>query len=154
MNKMLSHRKAILFVLFIATAALQGCSLFGGGSGEDYGELVGVQGREGWVMTVPYGMVVVPAGTFHMGQADEDVAATQINYNKQITIGSFYMDDTEITNNEYRQFVNAMLGRLSQYAWRRLYYAGAVSRYSSMGARFCSPHGRPAGRILLHAPCI
>ena len=109
MNKMLSHRKAIFFVLFLAAAALQGCSLFGGGSGEDYGELVGVQGREGWVMTVPYGMVVVPAGTFHMGQADEDIAASQINFNKQITVGSFYMDDTEITNNEYRQFVNAML---------------------------------------------
>ena len=109
MNKMLSFRKATLFFVFMAAAALQGCSLFGGGSGEDYGELVGVQGRDGWVMTVPYGMVVVPAGTFHMGQADENIAATQINYNKQITVGSFYMDDTEITNNEYRQFVDDVL---------------------------------------------
>jgi len=58
----------------------------------------------GWEMTRPYGMVSVPSGTFHMGQADEDVAATQINFNKQVTIGAFFMDDTEITNNEYRQF--------------------------------------------------
>src|SRR5690606_41132723 len=44
-----------------------------------------------------------------MGQADQDVAATQINFNRQITIGGFYMDDTEITNNEYRQFIEAIL---------------------------------------------
>lgn len=80
-----------------------------GGRGGDRGELVGVQGREGWVMTVPYGMVPIPAGTFHMGQADEDVPASQINFNKQITIGPFFIDDTEITNNEYRQFVDNIM---------------------------------------------
>ena len=44
--------------------------LGGGGKGGDAGEVVGVPGREGWVLTVPYGMVPIPAGTFHMGQAD------------------------------------------------------------------------------------
>ena len=78
-------------------------------TGGDSGELIGVDGRQGWVMTVPFGMVPIPAGTFHMGQADEDPASTQINYNKQVTIGSFFMDDTEITNNEYRQFTNFYL---------------------------------------------
>jgi len=89
--------------------ALQSCGLFGGGGGyNDQGELVGVIGREGWQMTVPYGMVPIPAGTFHMGQADEDIAASQINFNKQVTVGGFYMDDTEITNNEYRQFIESL----------------------------------------------
>ena len=82
---------------------LSGCGLFGGARG-DQGELVGAPDRFGWEMTRPFGMVSVPSGTFHMGQADEDVAATQINFNKQVTIGAFFMDDTEITNNEYRQF--------------------------------------------------
>jgi gliding motility-associated lipoprotein GldK len=84
----------------------QSCSRGGGDAG---GELLGVPDREGWVMTVPYGMVVCPSGTFHMGQADQDVSASHINHNKQITIGGFYMDETEISNNEYRQFMNAML---------------------------------------------
>lgn len=111
MNKMFSTKSAINFLLLSGVAlALQSCGLFGGGGGyDDQGNLVGVQGREGWEMTVPYGMVTIPAGTFHMGQADQDVAATQINFNKQITIGGFYMDDTEITNNEYRQFMEAIL---------------------------------------------
>lgn len=98
--------RAIAFTgMVAATVALQGCGL---GKKEIQGELIGVQGREGWTQQVPYGMTTVPSGTFHMGQSDEDVAATHINYNKQVTIGGFYMDDTEITNNEYRQFVVAM----------------------------------------------
>lgn len=93
-----------LLAFAIAAVTLTNCA----GKKTIEGELVGVDGRSGWTQTVPYGMVVVPSGTFHMGQSDEDVAATQINYNKQVTIGGFYMDDTEITNNEYRQFEDAM----------------------------------------------
>ncbi|MGB3182517.1 MAG: gliding motility lipoprotein GldK [Cyclobacteriaceae bacterium] len=109
MNKLVFLKKAAILCSAAAALALQGCGLFGRGGGDDRGEVVGVQGREGWVMTVPYGMVPIPAGTFHMGQADEDVAASMINFNKQVTIGGFYMDDTEITNNEYRQFMEAMM---------------------------------------------
>jgi sulfatase modifying factor 1 len=104
--------KVLGYALVLGSAAfLGGCGLLGigGGGGGDAGELVGVPDREGWVMTIPYGMVPVPAGTFHMGQADEDPASTQINFNKQVTIGPFFMDDTEITNNEYRQFTNFFL---------------------------------------------
>ena len=108
MNKSVSSK----LLLILAGAAVSACGLLGiggGKGGNDQGELVGVPGREGWVMTIPFGMVPIPAGTFHMGQADEDPASTQINFNKQVTIGSFFMDDTEITNNEYRQFTNFFL---------------------------------------------
>ncbi|MCC5928364.1 MAG: SUMF1/EgtB/PvdO family nonheme iron enzyme [Cyclobacteriaceae bacterium] len=88
--------------------AFQSCGLLGGGRG-DQGENIGAMDRPTWTgMPIPYGMVPIPAGTFHMGQADEDVAATQMNFNKQVTIGPFYMDDAEITNNRYRQFVENM----------------------------------------------
>lgn len=86
------------------STALASCGIFGGGAKSDRGELLGAPDRQGWEMTRPFGMASVKAGTFHMGQADEDVAATQINYNKQVTISAFFMDETEITNNEYRQF--------------------------------------------------
>src|SRR6187399_2094319 len=107
MNKSFSSKLILILSGVVASA----CGLLGlgGKGGGDSGELVGVSGREGWVMTIPYGMVPIPAGTFHMGQADEDPASTQINFNKQVTIGSFFMDDTEITNNEYRQFTNFFL---------------------------------------------
>ena len=97
----------ICCLFFLGALLLQGCGKKGSSDGG--GDLIGVQGREGWVMSVPFGMVTCPSGTFHMGQADQDVPASQINLNKQVTIGGFYMDDTEITNNEYRQFVDVML---------------------------------------------
>lgn len=110
MFRKLKYQRVKSAVLLAATAMLSGCGLLGGGAGGgDQGELVGVQGREGWVMTMPYGMVPIPAGTFHMGQADEDPSSSLINFNKQVTIGQFYMDDTEITNNEYRQFINNLM---------------------------------------------
>ena len=101
-------KRRFLGVLLITSMVVSGgCGLFGGrGASGDGGELYGVLDRPvGWVMTQPYGMNPIPAGTFHMGQADEDVPATMINFNKQITIGPFLIDDTEITNNEYRQFI-------------------------------------------------
>lgn len=71
----------------------------------DRGELVGVQGRRPWFHPQPFGTVYVPTGTFHTGQSDEDIFHTYVAPNKQISIVGFWMDDTEITNNEYRQFV-------------------------------------------------
>jgi formylglycine-generating enzyme len=99
-------RKFLAGLLIASIILIEGCGLFGGGGGGDEGNLVGVPNREGWVQRLPYGMVPVPAGTFHMGQADEDVPSSHISYNRQVTLGSFFMDNTEITNNEYRQFVH------------------------------------------------
>ena len=107
MNKLFVLGKPALLILIVAVLN-QSCGLLGGG-GSDRGELVGVPGREWTGMVIPYGMVPIPAGTFHMGQADEDIAATQINFNKQVTIGAFFMDDSEITNNEYRQFMEGIM---------------------------------------------
>ncbi|MEO6314189.1 MAG: SUMF1/EgtB/PvdO family nonheme iron enzyme [Chitinophagaceae bacterium] len=50
-------------------------------------------------------MVYIPPGTFHMGPSDEDVNYAYTARNKQVSINGFWMDATEITNNEYRQFV-------------------------------------------------
>jgi hypothetical protein len=51
-------------------------------------------------------MVYIPSGTFVMGQTDQDVTFGQLAQNKQVSVSAFFMDETEITNSEYRQFVN------------------------------------------------
>ncbi len=71
----------------------------------DTGQLVGVFDRPTWKGINPYGMVYVPSGTLHIGQSDQDVQNTFIQRPRTISIQGFFMDDTEITNNEYRQFV-------------------------------------------------
>jgi formylglycine-generating enzyme len=40
-----------------------------------------------------------------MGPSDLDVPYAQTSQSKTVSVQAFYMDDTEITNNEYRQFV-------------------------------------------------
>jgi len=70
------------------------------------GQLTGVMQRPSWKGINPYGMVYVPSGTLVIGPSDQDISGTFIQRPKAISIQGFYMDDTEITNNEYRQFVN------------------------------------------------
>ncbi|MEA3497396.1 MAG: SUMF1/EgtB/PvdO family nonheme iron enzyme [Bacteroidota bacterium] len=70
------------------------------------GQLVGVKGRMVWNHPQPYGTVNIPTGSFHMGQADQDIIYHLTSRPMQVTVQSFYMDDTEVTNNEYRQFVH------------------------------------------------
>ena len=84
---------AVLAVIFITSCAER-----------DNGQLVGVLDRQAWKGINPYGMVYIPSGTLHIGPSDQDVNHTLVQRPKAISIQGFYMDDTEITNNEYRQF--------------------------------------------------
>lgn len=72
---------------------------------QESGELTGVLDRPVWKGINPYGMVYVPSGTLLVGPSDQDISNTFVQRPKQISIQGFFMDETEITNNEYRQFV-------------------------------------------------
>ena len=88
------------FIAFTAILTL----LIGCGKSSDKGELVGVNGGK-WHPEKPYGMTLVPGGAFIMGKSDDDLADVEDAPTKTVTVRSFYMDETEITNSEYRQFV-------------------------------------------------
>ena len=68
------------------------------------GELIGVKQKK-WFPEKPYGMTLIEGGAFIMGKSDEDVARLNNAAAKTVTVPSFYMDETEITNSEYKQFV-------------------------------------------------
>ena len=70
----------------------------------DRGELVGTKGKK-WHPEKPYGMILVPGGSFIMGKSDDDFVAVNDAPTKTVTVRSFYMDETEITNSEYSQFI-------------------------------------------------
>lgn len=91
--------KKIILISFVV-ASLTGC----GGSGN--GELIGASDRQIWNPTDPYGMVFIPQGSYNMGPSDQDVPFANVSQTKTVSVGAFYMDETEITNNEYRQFTN------------------------------------------------
>lgn len=69
------------------------------------GDLVGAQPRRPWYQPDPYGMLYIKAGSYNMGQSDEDVPFLHQTRSKTVSVQAFYMDQTEISNNEYRQFV-------------------------------------------------
>ena len=71
---------------------------------KDKGDLVGVQGQK-WNPETPFGMVSITGGSFIMGKSEDDIANINDAPTKTVTVTSFYMDETEITNSEYRQFV-------------------------------------------------
>lgn len=86
-----------IFILIAIVLLLSGC-------GNKRGELVGVKQKK-WFPEKPYGMTLVEGGAYIMGKADDDMAQLQNAQAKTVTVRSFYMDETEITNSEYRQFV-------------------------------------------------
>lgn len=69
------------------------------------GELIGVQGREEWYQPDPFGMLFIPMGSYNMGPSDQDVPYALTAQSRTVSVQAFYMDQTEISNNEYRQFV-------------------------------------------------
>ena len=75
------------------------------GCGGTYnGQLLGELDRPNWQPEMPYGMVYIPSGFLHVGPSDQDVNNAMVSQSKSISIQGFFMDDTEISNNEYRQF--------------------------------------------------
>ncbi len=95
--------------MFAASFLMMSCS------SNDRGELVGVQDRPTWYPSEPYGMVFIPQGSFNMGNADQDVPNSTISPTKTISVSSFWIDQTEITNNEYRQFVYWVRDSIARY---------------------------------------
>jgi formylglycine-generating enzyme required for sulfatase activity len=70
------------------------------------GQLVGDQTRMNYRAPLPIGMVYVPTGSFKMGASDEDIRGRNDATIHTVQITGFYMDATEISNQEYRQFTN------------------------------------------------
>ncbi|MEO6130925.1 MAG: SUMF1/EgtB/PvdO family nonheme iron enzyme [Saprospiraceae bacterium] len=81
-------------------------SLFSACSTKETGQLVGVTDRPKYNGINPYGMEYIPSASFHIGQTDQDIFNSYMQRPMAVSTIGFYMDDTEITNNEYRQFVN------------------------------------------------
>lgn len=70
------------------------------------GELVGVSKASDFREANPYGMVFIRKGSFMMGANTQSAVFEQPDNIMMATVEAFWMDETEITNNEYKQFVH------------------------------------------------
>jgi len=68
--------------------------------------------KNGGFESVPYteqetgpGLVLIEGGTFTMGRTEQDVVQDWDNIPRRATVASFYIDETEISNEYYREYV-------------------------------------------------
>ncbi|MFV0269592.1 MAG: SUMF1/EgtB/PvdO family nonheme iron enzyme [Draconibacterium sp.] len=119
-----------LFILMFA-ALVSGCGLFGKGGGEssrttgwkyndpETGNIPNVSGYE---QDAGPGLVFVQGGTFTMGRVEQDVMYRNDNFPRRVTVASFYMDETEVSNQSYREFTH----------WTSRVYPGDSERLKSI----------------------
>ena len=68
------------------------------------GEVVGVTGKT-FNEPTPYGMVRINRGYLKMGLDGKDSLWGKKTPQRDISVDGFWMDETEITNSQYKQFV-------------------------------------------------
>ena len=91
---------------FLLTSLLTAC--FGGkaalSSGRG-GEVTGVGAGKGFTEPTPFGMTLVKRGFLKMGIEKQDSLWGMQTPVKEISVDGFWMDETEVTNAKYKQFV-------------------------------------------------
>ncbi len=95
--------KKLFFILAASTALFWSCGT------ASNGELVGVNDRPYFEDIDLKGMVFINQGNYTMGAGVQNATyGRKQSEPRKMQISSFFMDETEITNNEYRQFVYAV----------------------------------------------
>ncbi len=100
--------RRILSVCAVAVTAIALTGCFGGKSASSTGrggEVVGVGGSRSFKEPAPYGMTLVKRGWLKMGVDQQDTLWGKQTPVKDISVDGFWMDETEVTNSEYKQFV-------------------------------------------------
>jgi len=105
------HLKTIVF-LFCLAFLFSSCSLFqkkhqkSSATGWNYNdpEWGGFFVPENTEQQAGPGLVFIQGGTFMMGATNEDVMGDWNNVRHRVTINSFYMDETEVSNVNYREY--------------------------------------------------
>ena len=69
------------------------------------GEVTGVGNGRGFTEPTPYGMTMVNRGSLRMGIDKNDSLWGNTAPVKDISVDGFWMDETEVSNSKYRQFV-------------------------------------------------
>lgn len=68
----------------------------------------GFAAQENYKPQIPAGMVVIEGGTFMMGEKTDMITAPRDNLPRRVTVGSFYMDQYEVSNLMWREYTHWM----------------------------------------------
>ncbi|MDE5983567.1 MAG: SUMF1/EgtB/PvdO family nonheme iron enzyme, partial [Duncaniella sp.] len=96
--------KKIIYILLTVVAVMAVASCASSSRSSAGGEVTGV-GATSWAEPTPYGMVLVSRGSVKMGPQKADSAWNLRADSRGVSVDAFWMDETEITNSKYKQFV-------------------------------------------------
>jgi sulfatase modifying factor 1 len=109
------YRFRALPVILVAALLLSSCSLFKKKGNSEVSSTTGWEYNNpdngGFEVTVGAeqktgpGLVLIEGGVFRMGRVQQDVMFDWNNTPRTVTVSSFYMDETEIKNVDYREYL-------------------------------------------------
>jgi sulfatase modifying factor 1 len=104
----------VFIYLFISLLIISSCSLIKGKkknasstTGWAYNDPKngGFEYRSGYSQSAGPGLVYIQGGTFAMGRVEQDVMFDGNNIPRRVTVASFYMDETEVRNIDWREYL-------------------------------------------------
>ena len=106
MNKVFISKVLLCFGIIVLFANCKGSDQ-SATTGWDYDnpEWGGFESAKGEGQMTPPGMVFIEGGSFVMGQTTDNVRYEWHNQPKRVTVSSFYMDECEVTNLDYREYL-------------------------------------------------
>jgi gliding motility-associated lipoprotein GldJ len=106
MNKVLISKVLLCFGVIVLFANCKGFDQ-SATTGWDYNnpEWGGFESPKVLEQMTPPGMVFIEGGAFVMGQTTDNVRYEWHNQPKRVTVSSFYMDECEVTNQDYREYI-------------------------------------------------
>ncbi len=113
----MSLKYRMLLLVAAGLFGLNSCGLFGGGgsglgdsekTGWNYNdpEMGGFEVVTDWQPEAGPGLVFIEGGTFIMGRVEQDVMYDWNAKPRRVTVTSFYMDETEVTNVDWREYLH------------------------------------------------
>nr|WP_311144059.1 SUMF1/EgtB/PvdO family nonheme iron enzyme [uncultured Porphyromonas sp.] len=99
--KKIFHRGGDLLLTLLLLGFVASC----GSSRSPRGAEVRVARLTSWNEPAPHGMVLIPRGHIHMGEQRPDSLWGDPAHSRGVSVDAFWMDRTEVTNAQYRQFV-------------------------------------------------
>lgn len=103
-------KKNTLFVLIVLAGAILVSSCkkeVSSTTGWNYNDpnFGGFQNHPGYEQETGPGLVFIEGGSFAMGRVEQDVMYDWNNLPRRVTVSSFYMDETEVRNLDYREYL-------------------------------------------------
>lgn len=97
-------KKELIALSLLAAILLTACMGAGRNAMASGGEVTGISGTN-ISEPAPYGMVLIERGSLKVGTDETDSLWGTAIPSKEISVDAFWMDETEVTNAEYRQFL-------------------------------------------------